>query len=120
MWAFLSFIFTRLLDQADGKLATIQQTTETIMSKQQEIMDEIAKINADLAEVQGDLDEVIALNKSQADNISALMVAIQDLQAQLDPVAFDNILTAVKQVEATTRQIADVVPEPTPPNPPAL
>lgn len=123
MWAFITMVFSRLLDTSDTKLTSvldaIKRLEQTMSEQTEKILTDLNAVKANLEEAQGDLAEVMALNQQQTAHITTLEQAIADLQAQVgDLAALDAIGAAVADIRATSRAIADVVPEPEP-EPPA-
>lgn len=128
MWAFLTLIFERLFTEQAAQLATIQKQLEQLMTVSEKIQADLEAVKANLVETQGDLAEVLALAKTQSEQIDALDASVVALKEELaakveDLASLDAIAAQVAEIKATSRAIADVVPEPveeTPaPEPPA-
>lgn len=127
MWAFLTLVFQRLFTEQDAQYATIQKQLEQLMKVAEQIQADLEAVKANLVETQGDLAEVLALNKTQSEQIEALDASVVALKAELgakidDLQSLDAIAAQVAEIKATSRAIADVVPEPAPeptPEPPA-
>lgn len=93
------------------------------MSKADEVLSDLGVVKANLAETQGDLAEVLALNTKQSGQIADLGASVDALKVELagkveDLSKLDAIAAQVAEIKATSREIADVVPEPSTEQPP--